>query len=372
MRLLIHFLAVISLFLLVTQQKAFATTFAYFTGVEGKITKLDTDTNAVTQLTLKMPDNTTLDSILGSDTVNNYIYISHCSRLGPCKVGIYGLKTLDFIKELPLTSLSPNIQMLIYPDGSKFLINYLLPGSGGEKGGYTTDLYDGKTLNEIRNLSISFGLYKVMFSKDGKKIYSIIGGDYAKVDTIDSTTYEILVSKDLTQIWRKKPEVFSSGIESFGSGKILIFENVKTARDLPTKLDLYTYDIGSKTISPKVSTGLKGDSVLIQDGTKIIFDENQVIRKTIEGESEVTGFKSLGSLHIYDVATGNQLGLITFQVQGHGEIIGIRPAGDRLYYQSKGETEGTSIITVMDIKDYSVVTTISLSFDVLSVVFFDE
>jgi len=372
MRLLIHFLAVISLFLLVTQQKAFATTFAYFTGLEGKITKLDTDTNAVTQLTLKIPDNTTLDSILGSDTVNNYIYISHCSRLGPCKVGIYGLKTLDFIKELPLTSLSPNIQMLIYPDGSKNLINYLLPGSGGKRGGYTTDLYDGKTLNEIKNLSITFGLYKIMFSKDGKKIYSIIGGDDAKVDTVDSATYEILVSKDLTQIWRKKPEVFSSGIESFGSGKVLIFENVKTEKGLPDKLDLFVYDIENGAVSPKIPTGLQGDAVLMSNGAKIIFDENQDIRKVIAGKDRLLGFKSLGRLHIYDVATGNQLGLITFQAQVDGEVIGIRPAGDRLYYQSKGETEGTSIITVMDIKDYSVVTTISLPFDVLSVVFFDE
>ncbi len=375
MRGLIHCFIVLSLFLLLMPQQGFAKTYAYFIGFieqEDKIVKLDTDTNSVTQLTLQKPVGATIDKILGTNLVTNHIYLTHCIRLGPCKVGIYGLKTLNFIKELPLTSLDPDIQMIIYPDGSQFLLQYFMAGEGDTQGGYTTDLYDAKTLSEIRNLQTIFAMKKIMFSQDGQKIYSIIGGDNARVDIIDSSSFEVLSSHDLTQIWRKKPEVFSSGIESFRYGKIVIFENMKSGIGLPDKLDLCVYDITSHSVSPRISTGLQGNAVLSTDGTKIIFDENEDIRKMIEGKNRLMGFRSLGRLHIYDVNAGNKLGSISFQVKGEGKVRGIRPAGDRLYYESEGDTPETSKITVLDINNYSVVTSFTLPFEVLDIVFSQE
>ena len=370
MRWFVQLFVLISLCLLVTPEHSFANTYAYFIGPEGKIAKLNTDTNAVTQLNLKTSAGVALDKILDADTANFNLYINHCVRLSSCKLGVYGLKTLSFIKELPLESLDPNVQMIIYPDGSKFLIQYFIPGEEGEEGGYTTDLYNGKTLTKIQNLRTIFGMEEVMFSLNGKKIYSVIGGDEARIDTIDSTTFKVLASKDLTQLWRK--DVFRARVENFEKGKLLISENLKTEINLPDKLDFYVYDIETGGTSPKISTGLQGNLVLTPDGTKIIFDENQDIRETIAGESRFIGFKSLGRLHIYDVATGNKIKTISFNAKETGKVIGIRPAGDRLYYQSKGLTEDTYNITVINIKNYYVMTTSSLPFKVLFVVFFEE
>ncbi len=357
---------------IILPSKSTAVTSAYLIGAEGKVVKLDTDTNAVTNLKLKIPDYAEFNAVLGVDTVNNNLYVAHCARLAPCKVGIYGLKTLEFIKELPLISTKSDIQMLIYPDGSKFLINYLLPGSDGKEGGYTIDLYDAKTLAEIKNLNTFFGMYRVMLSKDGKKIYSIIGGAEAKVETIDSTTYKVLASKDLTQVWRKKPDVFGSRVESYSSGKILISENLKTEIILPDKLDFYLYDIESGATSTRISTGLQGDAVLVSDGTKIIFDENQTMKDPVRGW--ISGFQSAGRLHIYDVSTAGEIGLVSFQAKGKSKIKirGIRPSGDRLYYQSEGDTEDTTKIIIMDIKNFTVITTINVPFRVLSMIFFEE
>lgn len=374
MKWLNHWVIVLSmgLLMLVAPQQSFAKTYAYFIGSQGKIAKLDTDTNSFTQLTLKIPAGVTTDKILGANLVTNHIYLTHCVRLGSCKVGVYGLKTLNFVKELPLESLDPDIQMVIYPDGSKFLIQYFAPGEGEVESGYTTDLYDAKTLSKTKNLETIFAMEEVMFSPDGKKIYSIIGGDNAKVDIIDSSSFQRLESHDLTKIWRNEPAVFSSGIESFGYGKILFYENVKDSEDLPNKLDLSVYNITTKAVSPRISTKLQGNAILSTDGTKIVFDENEYIREMIEGKNRIMGFKSVGRLHIYEVSTGNKLGTIPFTVKGSGKVLGIRPAGDRLYYESEGDTAETSKITVINIKTYSVVTSFPLPFKVLSTVFVEE
>jgi len=374
MKSLIHWFIVLSMgvMVVVAPQQSFAKTYAYFIGPQGKIAKLDTDTNSLAQLTLKIPAGVTTDKILGANPITNHIYLAHCVRLGSCRVGVYGLKSLNLIKELPLESIDPDIQMVLYPDGSKFLIQYFAPGEGDEEGGYTTDLYDAKTLSQIKNLETIFAMEEVMFSSDGKKIYSVVGGDDAKVDIFDSSSFERLESRDLTQIWRPEPEVFSSGIESFGNGRILFYENVKVSKDLPDKLDLGVYNITNKAISPRISTGLQGDAILSTTGTKIVFDENEDIIKMFGNERQIMGFKSLGRLHIYEVSTGNQLGSISFSVKGSGKIRGIRPDGDKLYYESEGEAAETSKITVINIKTYSVVTSFPLPFKVLSTFFFEE
>jgi DNA-binding beta-propeller fold protein YncE len=359
----------VSIFLLVTPSHSIGKTYAYFIGPQGKIAKLDTDTNSFAQMSLKTPPNATLDKILGADTVNNHIFVTHCVRLGSCKIGVYGLKTLDFIKELPLEADEPDVQVLIYPDGTKLVIQFLSLNGAGGGGGYTTDVFDAKTLNFVKNLQTIFGMEEVMFSADSKKIYSVIDGADAHVDTIDSSTFQVLTSKDLIQIWRKEPEVFSSGVESFGAGKILIFENLQAAKRMASKLDLYSYQIDNMTISPRISTGLQGDAVFNLGGSKIIFDETQDVR---DKDGDLRGYKSLGRMHIYDVATGKELKMISFKAQGQGKIRGIRPAGDRLYYQSDGLTKNTSNITVIDIKNYQVVTTISLPFKPLSLIFFEQ
>ncbi len=370
MKTIIYLLAALSL--LIAPSHGFTKTYAYFIGPKANVTKLDTDTNAVTQLILKNPENVDIDKVLGADTVNKRLYLTHCVRLGPCKVGAYNLNTLSFIKELSLIADEPDVQMIIFTDGSNLVLQYHLAGDESGEGGYTTDLYDAKTLTEIKNLSTIFNMESVMFSADSKKIYSVVEGAEAKVDIIDSSTFQSLVSRDLTQFWRKKPEVFSSGVKSFGNGKILIFENLQAAKGLPRKLDLYSYDIETQKLSPRISTGLQGDAAFTPDGSKIILDENQDVREKIGGESYLMGFKSLGRMHIYDVATGKELKMISFKPQGSGKIRGIRPAGDRVYYESEGSTKNSSNITVIDIKNYQVLTTISLPFKPLSVIFFEQ
>lgn len=356
----------ISLGLLGFPSYSFAKTYAYFIGMEGKVAKLDTDTNTVTA-NLKIEGGT----VLGADRINNYLYISHCIRLGPCKIGVYGLQTLAFIKYLPLESLKEDIQMIIYPDGSKFLINYLLSGGEDkeiEEAGYTIDLYDARKLTEIENVQNFFGMSEVMFSADGKKIYSVDSEDV--LYTIDSITFQVLASRDLAQVWRK--DIFGARVKHFINGKLLISENLKTEISLPNKLDLYVYDIETQAVSPKISTGLQGDAMFTAGGAKIIFDENEDIRKIKGSKSYLMGFRSLGRLHIYDVATGKELRTISFKAQGKGKVIGIRPAGDRLYYQSEGLTKDTYNVTVINIKDYYVMTTISLPFKAFFVTFFEE
>lgn len=70
----------VALSLLIVPSYSFAKTYAYFIGPKGKAVKLDSETNAVAQLTLKRPGDVDLDKVLGADIVNKKFF---CNTLRP-------------------------------------------------------------------------------------------------------------------------------------------------------------------------------------------------------------------------------------------------------------------------------------------------
>lgn len=364
----IVYLSIIGIFVFTSATKSNAKTFAYLVG-DGKMVSLDTDTNIITPLEFKISSNTSFGGVLAADKINNYMYIRHCVRLGTCKVGVYDLRDLKFIKELPLEAQDHSIDQLIYPDGSKFLIQYLSKEDENEEGGYTTDIYDAKTLTEIGNLSTYISLDNATITSDSKNIYSIAGGDEAKLYVIDSKTFETKSTTELSQYWRKKPAVFASGVTYWGEvNKILIGENLQSKKRDVGKLDLFAYDIETQQLSKRISTGLQGYSMITPDGNKIILDENQDVRD----RGALVGSTSLGKLHVYSIANGAETGLISFSVKGEGNVLKMKHTSDVVYYVSEGDVPDSSLITVIDIIKNKVLESIQMPFKVIDMVFYEK
>lgn len=361
-------LLMFGIFVFTSATKGNAKTYAYLVG-DGSMASLDTDTNIITPLEFKISSYATFGGVLAADKINNYMYIRHCVRLGTCKVGVYGLKDLKFIKELPLEAQDHNIDQLIYPDGSKFLIQYLSKEDENDEGGYTTDIYDAKTLTEIGNLSTYVSLETAKITPDSKNIYSIAGGDEAKLYIIDSKTFETKSTTELSQYWRKKPAVFASGVTYWSeTNKLLIGENLQSKKRDVGKLDLFVYDIETQQLSKRISTGLQGYSMITPDGNKIILDENQDVRD----RGALVGSTSLGKLHIYNIASGTETGLISFPVKGEGNVLKMKSTSDVVYYVSEGDTPDSSLITVINIVSNKVLKSTQMPFKVIDMVFYEK
>lgn len=364
-------ITIIAVMMLSYTNESIAKSYIYFTD-GNNYSRIDAITNTVEQITMPVPDNTSNAGFLATDVVNKYLYIRHCQVAASCNIGVYDLITLAFIKEIYIGAQDYNMKMLLYPDATKFLIQYSLPSDEldpeSDPGGYVTDLYDAKTQEEIKNIEEYISLEKSMFTKDGKKILSIIEGSEAKLLTYDILTFKNTEISDLTMLWRKKPVVFSSGIEGVDTGMLILFENIKSSKLLQDNLDIFVYDIELGTKSARISTGLQGNVRLYSYGNKLVLDENETLRYS----GAVMGFISSGRLNFYDVIDGKKIGTFQLPVKGEGEILAIDQANNLLYYKSEGITKNSSVITIVDVKNFKTVTTLNIPFVVNNAIFYDR
>ena len=340
-----------------------AKTYAHLVDTNGKVIKMDADTDTIIS-THELPETGNYiqdgDTSVLEDNINNRLYVV-AGRLG-CRVLVYDLKTLKFIKDLGINTPEPDITMFRTPDGKKIFIvwwNIQLEG-----GAWQFDIFNGQTIEKIKTLDFYFFSKEVTFSKDSKILYATESGSEAKITVIDMQNYKILSTIDLNTIWRM--DVFGKGIENYINEKILIVEN-ETDKDNPAKFTLSVYDISSKTLSPRIATGLSGEGKLLPDATKIIFDEEQDIIGTSGHHIEYS--KSTGRLHVYEVATGRQLGVVNYNVERESQIVGIHPNGKKVYLI--GVIDGDLSLLVMDIVNFKVAKILKIP-NVPFMVFYNE
>jgi len=340
-----------------------AKTYAHLVDTNGKVIKMDADTDTIIS-THELPETGNYiqdgDTSVLEDNINNRLYVV-AGRLG-CRVLVYDLKTLKFIKDLGINTPEPDITMFRTPDGKKIFIvwwNIQLEG-----GAWQFDIFNGQTIEKIKTLDFYFFSKEVTFSKDSKILYATESGSEAKITVIDMQNYKILSTIDLNTIWRM--DVFRKGVKHCMNERILIVEN-ETDKDNPAKFALSVYDIFSKTLSPRISTGLSGEGKLLLDATKIIFDEEEDILS--DDKSYIKYSKSTGRLHVYEVATGRQLGVVNYNVERESQIVGIHPNGKKVYLI--GVIDGDLSLLVMDIVNLKVAKILKIP-NVPFMVFYNE
>ena len=130
-----------------------ATTYAYLVGIDGKVVKINTDTNTV--VTTTTLTNTTYvqsgDTSVMGDPVHHYLIVE-AGRLGS-SLYVYSLPSLTLVKTLDIQTPQPQMFIYPYPDYSKYLIVWWNPKLV-TTGAWQFDVFDANTLSRIQTLGI--------------------------------------------------------------------------------------------------------------------------------------------------------------------------------------------------------------------------
>jgi len=355
------FLLVICLLLVLTTKESSAKTFAYLIGTDGKVMKLDTDSDTAIS-TVQLEKSSYVQSgkkSVVTDRINNHLLVV-TGRLASYFY-VYDLKTLKFVKGLGIVTGNPDVDILVSPNENQLFISWF----DANNGGWFFDLYNAKTLSYIRNLGdFTWGPHTT-FSSDGSKCYAY-DGENEKIDIYETTNFSLLESVDLNTIWRT--DVFAQGVEDAKNGKLLISESDKATIKDPPKDTLFVYDLENKTKLPRIATSISGDEKLSPTVTKIFLNEEQIIWSP--DNSYIMYDKSLGRLHVFNAMTGQKIGIVQFTVDRESDIIGIHPSGNKVYMQ--GNIQGTLKLIVFDVINLKVIKTLTIPENTMFMVFYDE
>lgn len=351
----------ISLTFVLNAKVSCAKTFAYLVGTDGSVTKIDTDTNTViSKASLEKSSHVQEgDKSVIADQANSHLLVV-TGRLMP-SITIYDLKTLKFIKDLGIISGNPDIDILVSPNGKQLFINWF----DSKEEGWRFDLFDAINLTFTRHFTDFVWGTITTFSSDGSKILTY-DGETDKFRIWDVSNFTLLNTIDLNTVW--KQTTFAQGIEDVKDEKIMISETDKTAlTDQPIDT-LFVYDLNTRTSSLRIPTGVSGSEKLSPNKTSIILSEEQNIWSS--DKSYIMYQKSMGKLHVYDVATGKETGSVQFTVDRESKIIGIHPRGTKVYV--KGDIQGVKSLLVLDVVNFKVIKTIEIPDTILFMIFYEE
>ena len=357
-------LSLICIFLMSYAQIANAKTYAYIIGVDGKATKINADTNTIID-TKDLPNSggyvQSGKTSVVADPINKHLF----AVVGPkgSKVLVYNLSTLNLLKDLGIYTPEPDITIFSTPDGRRVFVVWWNPKLEG--GAWQFDVFDGITLEKLKTLDLYFYAKQVTFSKDSSMLYAIEGGDEAKIKVIDMATLKLISTIDLNTIW--KTNGFAPGIEDYKDEKILIRETKTIAEGELPEVTYFVYDLKNKTASTRIVTSFAGSTNISPDGSKIFIHDEEPIESA---RGIVQYYKSSGHLYIYDVATGKKIGYVQFSVDKSSDILGIHPAGNKVYMI--GNIQGTKSLIGMDIVNFKILKTLSISKNALFMVFYSE
>jgi len=354
---------VLSLSLSVTVR---ATTYAYLVGTDGKVVKINTDTNTV--VTTTTLTNTTYvqsgDTSVIGEPINKKLFVE-VGRLSSW-IQVYDLTTLKFIQNLDIRTSEPDMYMFTSPDGKNLFIRWWNAALNNNQGDWEYDQYNVKTLTKIQSLPNFLFSNENMYSSDGSKIYVIRVGSVNEVDIYNASTFTSEGYVDLNPIFNKFHNV-GHDIEDYRNGTLLVGANLALSYTVTPQMILYKYDLNNNTTSFIFNEGsLRSQCKLALDLSKYYCDEVQIV--STEYGYDV---KSVGKLHIYDATTNKELGVINYPAYNGGKIMGIRPQGDYLYYLAK-DTTGSQYLDVLNVSNISFIKTISVPDSIMFLVFDNE
>jgi hypothetical protein len=359
---------------------SYAKPFAYLVA-DDEIIKLDTVTDTIVsrQKTTSndLEGNLSLnDAGCAVDTINKYlITLYKPSRLGSEDQSgffVYNLQTLNKIKFAPFPAVIKDPAMMgriIYPQlGPKFYIAIEDATLNNGQGGMINLVYEKKTFNYLGAASNILNKYieRFWFSEDQAKIY--VDTIESNIRIYDSQTLQQIGSVDLSNVFNKN--VWGKDIEDIKNKIALLAENIKIQNDDKNNIAFLTYNLDDTTITPRVITNMDDNVILLTpDSKKILFNETSPLVFGPKAPRKTAS--STGHIYIYDVKTGNRIGFVTLPTDFAEKIHGIRPTGDKLYYEMYSRDSSKIKLYVVDIVNYKILKSISVP-DINFMVFFEE
>jgi hypothetical protein len=337
----------------------YATTFAYLISGDGKVVKINTDTNTIVTATTLSNSNYVQSgntSVIG-DPIHHYLIVE-TGRLGSW-IDVYSLPSLILVKKLDIQTSEPQMFIYPYPDYSKYLIIWWNPKLTNT-GAWQFDIFDANTLSRIQTLGIYFLPNQIMFSKDGTKLYSIDTGRN-KVSIYSASTFTSEGYVDLSPIFNRVQNIGHS-INDYKNGKLLIGANLASSFTVTPHLIFYTYDLNTGTASSTLDVGsLRVKCKLSLDVSKYYCNEIQQI-PTKYGHRYVAA----GNLYFYSSTKEQLLGNVSLPAKFDPNP-DIRPQGDYFYYYFQGPS-----LIVVDANNYKILKTISIPDGFMGAIFNEE
>lgn len=302
--------------------------------------------------------------------VDNLLFVMYSRGRGDFRIAVFDFTTLAFKRELD--AVSPNRPwMLVPPKTSYFFLHWFDPVANGGQGAERMTRYEKATLNKIEHVpDVPFRLFGAenVFSVDGQRIYSYTTSDASIVRIFATQTLQLVSTVDVPAML--SPNRWGEGIEDVKDDRVLLAENHKVQRVDPNRYSLFTLRLTDQVRSPKIETGLEGESRLTPSGDRVVFQETTTV---LASDGTVKAVEALGRLHVYDVASGAKLGQIVYQIAGQsgGTILAIRPQGDKVYVSTDDPVTDAERVGIISLSTFSLVKELTLE-PIRAIVFFER
>ena len=241
--------------------------------------------------------------IFTNETINPTTF--HAISISDMKVA--GTFTLDISSSGENVCQLEGEPFLIDPNGSRIAVSNISDEKNCTQAIEIFDLNTYKPVNTLYNMSLD------EFSSDGKLLYT-----YSKTMGITKYIYLInpsngstLKTISLKEI-DKGVKLVSKVVGDVNGDLVLISEQKRDSAGTVTST-IFSYNIDTGIVSPKIVPGSYGASEFGDNGKYIVFDALTVSNAAIV---------SRGWVHVYDTSTGNKIaGLTITQNTGKGAII---------------------------------------------------
>ncbi len=180
---------------------------------------------------------------------------------------------------------------------------------------------------------------------DGQTFY--VFNEPNEILRIDGETLAVRERHDVSSFYRAGAA--RRAVREVRDGRALLVEWEGTRNDQLDPVTLFTVDLATRTASPRIITGLGEARVRLVPGGRTVVLQEAIAPHDVAGA---------GKLHVYDIATGNKLGTVTFPADEGAIPLAFHPDGRRLFIHVLGTDpttrEPASRLVIVDVVARSV------------------
>ncbi len=251
---------------------------------------------------------------------------------------------------IAVASPQPAFQLkhLIYPrQASRFYVQWVrLPNPTDPAGPFLTAVgLDGRILATTPSMiDRTFGAS--IPHPDGRTFYVLNSPN--ELLRVDGETLAVQERYDLSPFYRAG--AVRHGIADVRDGRALLTEGAGTGTGYLDPRIVSTVDLATRTASPRIATGLGASTLRLAPGGRTI-----VLQEARTAYDQ----GGAGRVHMYDVASGTKLGMVSFGADGGATLRGFHPDGRRLFIRTLNADPSTgdleSWLVVVDVVTRQVV-----------------
>jgi DNA-binding beta-propeller fold protein YncE len=279
--------------------------------------------------------------------------------------------TLDFAVDYAPTASGETVRFIFPAAGNAFFARWWNENAAGGNGAFEVATINARTFKTTAQRATTPPLAeKLMLGSTGRTLYSMTERKPAHIDVFDLPGFTRNSSIDLEAF--VNPGAFSRSIHDFGGGKLLFAENIKVRRADPNRFSLFVYDLASHRITPKIQTGFAGESRLLPQSNRVLFNERTDLTLDKSMVRSGVDFVYPGQVHVYDATTGNRVATVAVSGVHLGSLLAASPKEDMCYYFSQDVADQERKLSVIDLRSYTVVKELPLRRSDIRMIPFDE